>query len=250
MFNKKFLVGVFCIVFPVMLTACSFMIDKTEPKKETKKEAEMNVELDNSAGINTTDDQKLLQTNVKSNLVSDESQDQVDARGHYAKNSVGFEDIYDYDEVVTLCYNASLEYVRAVRNQDAADFSPYIQNEKLIRYMQYQTENPPVRYAEDSSYKFMVTGVEFYDAYAYVKADTGAIYRHEYIGGVDEGASRDGTFYFLIKNMGGRLYIADWYWDGWPSPDTEYRGEYSQSDNLDYWEDDAKTEQLFEKIGL
>lgn len=243
--RKRISWGVFCMVFSVLLTACSFKTGKTETEKETE------IEQDSSAEINNTVDQKLPQGNVQNNSVSDESQSQTDANGHYANRSTGFEEICDYDAVILLCYNASLEYVRAVKNQDAADFSPYIQNEKLIRYMQYQTENSPIRYEENSSYKFMVTGVEFHDAYAYVRADTGSICHREFIGGVEEDAfSMEGTIYFLIKNIEGRLYIADWYWDMLDSPDVEYRGEYSQNNNLDYWEGDAKTKQLFENLGL
>lgn len=54
--------------------------------------------------------------------------------------------------------------------------------------------------------------------------------------------------YFLLKNINGRLYIADWYWDNMDSPDVELRGEFSCEDNLTYWDEPEKYKSILDKI--
>lgn len=148
------------------------------------------------------------------------------------KNSLNI--VYDYDTVISLCNDACQEFARAVKDNDEADFALYIDNENLLKYMQYRVKNYPFSYNEAAIFKPMVTEVRFNDDYVLVNVQTGVI--------ENPGFSMQGINHFLIRNLNGRLYIADWYWDDMDSPDTELRGEFSEEDNLTYWEKPEKYE--------
>lgn len=161
---------------------------------------------------------------------------------YFAKEDNGFNIIYDYDAAVSICNDACEEFARAVRENDKSDFVPYINNENLQTYMQYRVDNHMFSYNKDTVYKLMITEVSFNDDYVLVSGITGT--REE-----PDASSLQGMNYFLIKNVNGRLYIADWYWDSMDSPDVELRGEFSCEDNLTYWDEPEKYNLILDRIG-
>ncbi len=166
----------------------------------------------------------------------------VDVKEYFAKKDNGFDIIYDYDAVVSICNDACQEFARAVGENNKSDFTPYINNENFQIYMQYRVDNHIFSYNKDTIYKLMITEVSFNDDYVLVGGITGT--REE-----PDASSLQGMNYFLIKNVNGRLYIADWYWDNMDSPDVEYRGEFSCEDNLTYWDEPEKYNSILDKIG-
>lgn len=161
-------------------------------------------------------------------------------KNYAAKENTDLNIIYDYEQAVSLCEDACQEFARAVRDGDKADFTPYISNEKLLQYMQYRVENYIFSYNQDTEYKVMITEVKFCNDYVFVSA----------IQGITEGTdafSLQGTNKFLIKNKNGRLIIADWYWDAMDSPDVEFRGEFSEENNLTFWDDATKYKTVLER---
>ena len=163
------------------------------------------------------------------------------SKEYYAKEDKGFNIIYDYDSVVSICNDICEEFVRAVTEHNKADFSPYINNENLKEYMQYRVDNHIYSYDETSIYKLMITEVKFHDEYVLISGITGAVEE-------PNSSSLQGINYFLIKNVDGRLYIADWYWDHMDSPDITLRGEFSEKNNLTYWDNPEKYGSILKKI--
>lgn len=215
---KKISVITVYILSAVLLTSCSQKLDATVDIEPT------------DIGNGTTND------NV-SETVNPESQ----KREYSAKEDSGFHIIYDYDSALSLCNDICQEFVRAVRQHNKADFTPYISNENLQAYMQYRVDNYYFGFNEKTVSKLFITEVSFHDDYVLV----GGL-----IGTTDgpDSSSLQGMNYFLIKNADGRLYIADWYWDAMDSPDVELRGEFSEENNLTYWDEPEKYESIMSLI--
>ncbi|MBE5927772.1 MAG: hypothetical protein E7267_00120 [Lachnospiraceae bacterium] len=172
-----------------------------------------------------------------SKVITDENNTaKQNSNDYYAKGD-GFNIIYDYDVVTALCNDICEEFARAVKSSDKADFESYVINENLQKYLQYRVDNHIFDYTEDSSHKFMITEVDFNDEYVLVSGITGVSYG-------EESYSLEGINHFLIKNENGRLYIADWYWDAKDSLDVTMRGEFSVENNLTYWDEPGKYEEL------
>jgi hypothetical protein len=148
----------------------------------------------------------------------------------------------DYDVVTSLCSDACGEFVRAVKNSDTADFSPYIDNALLQSYMQYRVKNHVYKYSADSKYRYFITEVEFADDYALVEGNLAT-----YSG---NSVCMEGNVYFLVKNANGKAVINEWYWDSMDSPDVEYRGDFSINNNLDYWDNPSKYDAIVKQLSL
>ena len=209
---KKSIFLLLCISVVFMLSGCQrdSMTDVHEKENDNK--------------INTTDNNSVKQKPTE----------------YYAKGD-GFNIIYDYDVVTSLCNDICEEFARSVKENDKADFEPYVINEKLKEYLQYRVDNHIFDYAEDSSHKFMITEVNFNDEYVLVSGITGVSYG-------EDSYSLEGLNYFLVKKENGRLYIADWYWDAKDSSDVLLRGEFSVEKNLKFWDDPESYSEVMKKL--
>lgn len=196
-----------CIIFSVLLVSCSVKTDST---------------VDSSPGAENTETTK-------------------SAREYRANKEHGFNMIYDYDNVLSVCNEALVTYVQAVKDNDEADFTPYIDNDNLLKYLKYRVENHPYSYTKECTIKPMVTEVKFCDDYVLVTVLAGIMEE-------PDGFSLQGNNYFLVENVDGRLCISEWYWDHMDSPDVELRGEFSEENNLRYWELPEKYEPVLNTI--
>ncbi len=162
-------------------------------------------------------------------------------KGYFANDADALNIIYDYEVVYSICNDACQEFARAVREQNKADFTLYMNNDSLQSYMQYRVENHIFSYNENTEYKLMITEVNFDDDYVLVSGITGAVEE-------PNSYSLQGMNHFLIKNVDGRFYIVEWYWDAMDSPDVELRGEFSVENNLTFWDEPEKYEPILKKV--
>lgn len=148
----------------------------------------------------------------------------------------------DYDAAVSLCNDAFGEFFNSIKDKQEANFSPYIKNPILIKYMQYRVKNHIYGYSENKKYKFFVTKVNFCDEYVLVEGIF-ATY-------TNNSMCMEGTTNFIIKNLKGRCVITEWYWDGMESPDVNLRGEFSIDNNIDYWDKNSKYDSVMNQLGI
>lgn len=157
-----------------------------------------------------------------------------------SKNDGSLNFFDDYDSSISLCNDAFDEFIRAIKDDDKADFGLFIDNPLLREYMQYRIDNHIYAY-DDSKHRFYVKELEFYDDYALIKGILST-----YSG--KDSRSAEGETYFIIKNINGKLSITDWYWDGKDSPDIILRGQFSIENNLNYWDNPEEYTKVLEKI--
>lgn len=148
----------------------------------------------------------------------------------------------DYDTVISLCNDACNEFIEAIKNKNEADFTPYISNSTLIEYLNYRVNNHIYDYNKESKYRLFITEVDFKDDYALIKGNL-ATYDSSSV-------NMEGTQYFIIKCIDKRCVISEWYWDGLDSPDVNYRGAFSISNNLDYWDNYSKYNSVMDELGI
>lgn len=163
-------------------------------------------------------------------------------REYLAAKDDGSLDLFDdYDIVLSLCNDACTEFVQAVKQHREADFSQYIDNFRLREYMQYRVNNHVYGYSYSDSHKLLIEEIKFYDDYVFVN---GILAKRS----APDSTSLEGNTYFLVRNIGGKISIVDWYWDSEDSPDVIFRDGFSIENNLTYWDDSEKYSKVLEEI--
>lgn len=214
LYNGK-VIGVICISIILALTACSRNTEDSNSQSSEVKE-------------------------LSASLVLDENSNEVSNEYLASKDDGSLNFFDDYDTSITLCNNAFDEFIRAVKHDDNADFSKFIENSTLREYMQYRIDNHIYGY-DCSNHRFFIMEVDFSDDYALIKGVLST-------SSGNHSSSAEGITYFLIKNINGKLSIVDWYWDAKDSPDITFRGEFSIENNLTYWEEPEKYAEVLRKI--
>ena len=218
------------LILTVLFLSCIFLISCSGEADSTAQNTDNN--LTEQSANNTSDDLTEYSADKVSNDLTEYLAGQTDGSMHI---------VQDYDTVISLCSDAIMEFVRAVADQDNADMNPYIENALLKEYMQYRVEHHNFQYVREDTHRFLIEEIRFQDEYALIKGVL-AVYS-----GVDS-YSLDGETSFLVKNLNGRFFIVDWYWDAMDSPDVLWRGVFSADRNLTYWEDDAQCGNIIKKI--
>lgn len=152
---------------------------------------------------------------------------------------------FDFETAYAMCTQALTECSDACENGGEVDFSKYIEDENLIRYMNE-------RLSRQKMYKVNATGLIEYVTYLVVQDKPNFMYLRIARANVD--VNRNGNYSctdFLVKNSNGRLVIAEWYDDDKDCFDYSARGRLdikSAAENgKTYW-DDFDSEALWKKI--
>lgn len=145
------------------------------------------------------------------------------------KDKMSASSINDYEHAIALCEDAVEEFIDAVRYQQFYDFTPYIEDEMLISWIEYRAANHIYAYDNYTEYDVVAENVTWHDNYAVFHVGVGADNYSE------------GYSYMVVQNLDGVLRITDWYWDDKDSPDETYRGEFDFQFNPTYWEKLAVT---------
>lgn len=155
--------------------------------------------------------------------------------------------VQDSETAYELCVNALNDYYKAIWNGSVIDLDLYIDNENLKQYTQEKVRSQNYLYGNLDS---KVKDIAIDDAWEVAftdDADGGFLYLmipvhiHKYTGGYGEGIE------FLVRNVNGKLVIADWYAGGKDSYDFMVRGENLTIDNPDIWNDSEWVKELFSK---
>lgn len=139
----------------------------------------------------------------------------------------------DYEKAYELSARALTDYYYAIRNGIDIKLDTFIENENLKQYMKKKIED---KYISDNKVK----NIEIYDweikyindgegGFLYLKLPAKITYY--YNGGFGEVTE------FLVRNVGGKLVIVDWYNGGKDSYDFLVRGENETIEKPNIWND-------------
>lgn len=190
----------------------------------------------------SVDDANFQDTDINITTISTAESSSSPKSNYLAQNTDGLDLFYDYDSVISLCTDASNEFVKAVKDNSNIDFSQYIDNAILQSYMKYKVENHIYSYSANDKSRLFITKVDFHDDYALVEGSLAT-----YLG---DSICMEGKSYFLIKNHKGKYTIVEWYQDNMDSLDVKFRGEFTIENNLDFWENSNKYSIVKEKLQL
>ncbi len=153
---------------------------------------------------------------------------------------------FDFKAALKLCTDATANFVQKVARKNgqprwhdgALDFSTFISNERLCKYMDHKVSAFRNTLWADAQWQFFPD----LDSVEYLQKGEEQILHLQgspkYKRGGEEGSC--GVIHFLVGLENGRHVIRDWYWDSKDSIDLELRGRYEPEKFLDYWEDPSK----------
>ena len=159
---------------------------------------------------------------------------------------VGDEAHFNFEVAVGLCTDAAANFVQKVAKKNGLpvwyagemDFSPFVRNERLLKYLDYKVSQYP---------HLLRTEWQWYldlnlDEIEYLHDGDETILHlkgiPKYKSSPGEGSC--GEIHFLIGLENGEHVIRDWYLEAMDSVDVKLRGRYSAEDFMDYWENPEK----------
>lgn len=193
-------------------------------------------------GCNFNEDISTSLINSNDNISSSQNTSSIEDKYNVnPDNNTGFmalesEDIrcYDFESAYKMCVQAITEYQSTRKNGEKMDFSKYIENPKLITYLETKLNS---FYFFPQEYEVNKTGlIEFEVQEANSTGYHGdRAYIHIAYGcfnGVSESSS---SVEFIVKNSNGKLVIAEWYDCGKDTFDTIFRGSIDIKNDDIYW---------------
>lgn len=143
-------------------------------------------------------------------------------------------DPYDFDEAYKMCIQAISEYQEARINKKEIDFSKYIENEKLITYLDKKLKSPNHYMNEGEVNKIGLIEFEIQHSND-TKFDKDRMYLYMAWGNIKETSGFSTTVEFIVTNSNGKLVISEWYDNGKDTFDTSFRGDLEIKKNDLYW---------------
>jgi hypothetical protein len=150
----------------------------------------------------------------------------------------------DMDKATEMCESLMRDSYAAKKKSVAVDLTQYIIDPNLLKYSEFKLKQ--------EAYNQIITHVdisiakeEAHDTYLYLKL-AAKVYN-------DVGGYSGETMEFVVKNVNGRLVVADWGALGGPGGksffDFMHRRQWPVT-NPTIWEDPAKVKTLFAEVGI
>ena len=149
----------------------------------------------------------------------------------------------DLDTAFNMCRSLMEEYYNDREDPLRIDLTRYITDPNLLKYSAGKLKS--------ETHKLDVDSITVNIRGSYQEDDSYFLFLVAKVTSSYGGMFSEGT-HFLVRNLGGRLVIADWFVEhGVISPfDSRYRGDDQGVTNPTIWEDPGKVDELLKKAGI